>query len=203
MQVAQSWEQAYRRQVSDIQLREVYSQISQEVNGQRLSFDTTEQFFTRWLANRKIERKHASFQKYSGVLVRFLDSLGAKAKKDIMLVCAADVANYRNQIAARLKPSTANGHLKILRVAFEDAVRIFSNNPAVKSEFTFTNVLSKARGTRSAGMAGKVVNANTNALIENALIRLEGTDRIAQTSVGGRYEIFPLAANKYTVIAIP
>jgi integrase len=123
LKVAQSWEHAYRRQLNEIQLREAYSQISKEVNGQRLDFDTAQQFFDRWLENRRVERKPASYQKYNGVVVRFLKSLGAKAGKDLMLVSSADVTTYRNEIAARLKPSTANGHLKILRVAFEDAVR--------------------------------------------------------------------------------
>jgi integrase len=123
LQVSQNWEQAYRRQMSEIQLREAYSQISNEVNGQRLAFDTAEQFFKRWLENRKVERKHSSYQKYNGVMVRFLASLGVKAVRDLSLVSAADVTAYRNQIAERLKPATANGHLKILRVAFEDAVR--------------------------------------------------------------------------------
>jgi integrase len=143
--VAQSWEQSYRRQITDLQLREVYSQISAEVTGQRLDFDTADQFFRRWLENRKIERKHSSFQKYEAVVVRFLAAIGTKADKDLMLVSSADVTNYRNSLAQRLKPSTVNGHLKILRVAFEDAVREgrIAVNPAKQ-------VRTIQRGTASA-----------------------------------------------------
>ncbi len=124
LRIVTAWEDAYRRQLSEVQLREVYSQISKEINGTSLDFDTTKVFFDGWLRNKKVERKLTSYDKYEGVVRRFLHFLGTKIEKDLMLVSAKDISNYRNNLAeGGLKPATTNGHLKVLRVAFEDAFR--------------------------------------------------------------------------------
>lgn len=123
LRIAVSWEDAYRRQMNEVQLRDVYSQISQEVNGAPLDFETTGKFFQGWLKNKQVERKQASYVKYEGVVQRFLKFLGPKTDKDVMSISAKEVSSYRNSLAESLKPSTVNGHLKVLRVAFEDAFR--------------------------------------------------------------------------------
>lgn len=130
LRIATSWEDAYRRQLTEVQLRDAYGQISEEINGRRLNFETAEAFFNRWLSDKKIERKEASVEKYAGVIRRFLQFIGPKAKRDLMVVAADDITGYRNSLP--LKPGTVNSHLKVLRVALEDAVRAGAilQNPA-------------------------------------------------------------------------
>lgn len=123
LRITTSWEDAYRRQMNEVQLRDVYSQISQEVNGSPLDFETVGAFFQSWLKNKQVERKQASYAKYEGVVQRFLKFLGPKSDKDMMLISAKEVSAYRNSLAEGLKPSTVNSHLKVLRIAFEDAFR--------------------------------------------------------------------------------
>lgn len=90
---------------------------------------------------------------------------------------------------------------KDLLTMFEDAKRIFNNNAELKNEFTFVNVLTKARGTKMSGIIGKVINAELKASLAQVQISIRGTEKIASSDKEGRYEIAPLTANKYTVIA--
>jgi site-specific recombinase XerD len=86
----------------------------------------------RWVEKGKATLSSGTHSKYAGVLRQFLGSLKGKAKAELSLITVGDVAAFRDQLASRLSIGTANIALKIVRVAFSEAVRqgITVSNPA-------------------------------------------------------------------------
>ena len=84
---------------------------------------------------------------------------------------------------------------------FDDAKRIFNDTPELKNEFTFPNMLSKVRGNKPAGIAGKVTEADKKTVIDKVTITIKGTDKVASCNDKGRYEITSVTASKYTLVA--
>jgi hypothetical protein len=81
-----------------------------------------------------------------------------------------------------------------------DAQRVFSDSPDVAKQFIFTGLLAQVQGVKNAGINGKILNGSTGKALEKVTIRLIGSDKVAVTDKGGRYEITPLSMGKYTLI---
>jgi hypothetical protein len=98
------------------------------------------------------------------------------------------------------KISANNAIYEDLMSMFTDGVLMFSNDTALKEEFTFAATLSKIRGTKPAGLNGIVTDADTKEPIANVLIQLTDTELSATTNAKGAFEIYPLVAHKYSVV---
>ena len=94
-----------------------------------------------------------------------------------------------------------NAIYKDLISMFDDAKRIFNDTPELKNEFTFPNMLSKVRGNKLAGIIGKVTEADKKTIIKKVTITIKGTHKVASSNDKGRYEITPVTASKYVVVA--
>jgi len=103
-----------------------------ELSGQTLPHATTRAFLESWLEEKKESGAEQTYAEYKGVVTRFLEFLGARANQSLATLGAADVKNYRAQVAARVSAATTNKHLKILRTAFGRAVKeeYIRQNPA-------------------------------------------------------------------------
>src|SRR4029453_18491221 len=99
-----------------------------------LEQQTIRSWCEQWLAAKQIEAEASTHLRYKRVIDRFLDLLGAKAKRDLSALQATDIMRFRDREAKALSRSTANLSLKILRVCFGEAVRqgLLAVNPAVR-----------------------------------------------------------------------
>jgi integrase len=79
--------------------------------------------FQNWLSAREIETSAPTFDRYRGIVKRFLDFLGKAADRDIALLRAPEITAFRNAEAKELSVGSANLALKIVRMCCADAVR--------------------------------------------------------------------------------
>lgn len=102
------------------------------VNKEKLPGSSAHDYFHQWLTRKEIEADPATHQRYCGITGQFLEFLGHKANGDVSGVGQREVVGFRDQLISRLSPGTVNLSVKVLRVAFESAVRdgLIDSNPA-------------------------------------------------------------------------
>jgi integrase len=87
-----------------------------------------------WLQAKSIEAEQSTHARYRRIVDRFIDSISAKAKRDLSTLQPSDITRFRDREAKELSRPTANLSLKVLRVCFGEAVRqgLLAVNPAVR-----------------------------------------------------------------------
>ena len=86
-----------------------------------------------------------------------------------------------------------------LTAMLSDAQKVFRNDDLLKSQFTVAFLLSQTRGTKAAGVSGKVLIANTKTTIEGAQITIVELEKSVVTDAKGHYELSPVASGVYTL----
>jgi integrase len=84
---------------------------------------TVADFMESWLKRKELEAGEKTHSRYSTVAAQFIGHLGAKAKRDVTNVTAADITKFRDTLAKRVTTGTVNVSLKIIRSAFAQARR--------------------------------------------------------------------------------
>ncbi len=120
--MAQKFEAAYAMKLTEAQARKVVSDIYEGLHGEKLYHATTRKFLTDWLDTKKVEMSNGSYKRYKNAVDKLLVFLDERAERDIAYVHKRDISALRDKTAAGLSASTANTDLKILRVAFRQAV---------------------------------------------------------------------------------
>lgn len=120
--IAQKLEAAYRMKLTEAQARKVVSDIYEQLHGEQLYHATTRAFLTDWIASKKNETSIGTHKRYQNAIDKLIDFLGDRAERDIAYVHKRDITALRDKTASDLSVSTANTDLKILRVAFRQAV---------------------------------------------------------------------------------
>ncbi len=120
--MAQKFEAAYRMKLTEAQARKVVSDIFEQIHGEQLYHATVRKFLTDWMTNKKSETSPGTHKRYQNAVDKLLVFLGDRADRDIAYVHKRDLAALRDKTVAELSVSTANTDLKILRVAFHQAV---------------------------------------------------------------------------------
>lgn len=120
--IAQKFEAAYSMKLTEAQARKVVSDIYEELHGEQLYHATARKFLTDWLAGKQVEMSGGSHKRYKNAVDKLIEFLAERADRDIAYVHKRDITALRDKTAAELSPSTANTDLKILRVAFRQAV---------------------------------------------------------------------------------
>ena len=136
--IANSYEAAAKlaseSRLGETQARKVLADIYEITNSEPLKSSTTRDFLTKWPELKKDSLSHRTYQAYSQVARDFIQSLGPKGDRDISLITRADVAKYRDHVAALTSTATANKLLKYLRVGLGAAWKdgLLQDNPAAK-----------------------------------------------------------------------
>ncbi len=132
--MAQEWEDAACKRMTEGQARRVVNDIFELINGERLASATLAAFVNRWLERKRVESKPRTFEKYAIVARKFVAFLASRAGADIASITQAEIAAYRDDAASRLSIGTANGELKIIRSIFQQAHRdaLIDQNPAAR-----------------------------------------------------------------------
>ena len=100
-----------------------------------------------WLQAKEIEAERSTHDRYARIVERFIECIGAKAKRDLSTLQTSDVARFRDREAKELSRSTANLSMKVLRVCFTEAVRqgLLAVNPALRVKLLKSARESKRR----------------------------------------------------------
>jgi hypothetical protein len=122
MSMAQKFEAAYKMKLTEAQARKVVSDIYEQIHGEQLYHSTTRKFFGDWMANKKSETSPGTHKRYQNAVDKMLVFLGDRADRDVAYIHKRDLTALRDKTALDLSASTANTDLKILRVAFHQAV---------------------------------------------------------------------------------
>ena len=87
-----------------------------------------------WLEAKAIEAEQSTHDRYKRIVERFIECIGAKAKRDLSTLQPTDITRFRDREARELSRATANLSLKVLRVCFGEAVRqgLLAVNPGVR-----------------------------------------------------------------------
>lgn len=120
--MAQKFESAYRVKLTEAQARKVVSDIYEQLHGEQLYHATARKFLADWLVSKKPEMSPGSHKRYQNAVDKLVGFLGDRADRDIAYVHKRDITALRDKTAVDLSASTANTDLKILRVAFRQAV---------------------------------------------------------------------------------
>ena len=89
--------------------------------GQTMASASTRQCLENWLHLKKLEACHKTHRRYQVVVDELLKFLGAKADRDIAVLSAKELTNFRNDLAQRVSPGTVNISIKVIRAALNHA----------------------------------------------------------------------------------
>jgi integrase len=131
-QIAQKYELAYAIKLTEAQARKVISGVYEELHGEDLHHSTVREFFNEWLKNKAVETTSGTQKRYKNAAEKLIEFLAGRADRDIAYIHKRDITALRDKTAEDLTTSTANTDLKILRVAFRQAVAegLRLDNPA-------------------------------------------------------------------------
>ncbi len=124
-------------------LHRVFDEVLRLATGTGLGGKSVRSFLDGWLARTRGEIEPTTFSKYERVVKLFLESLGGLAAQDMALVKRDDITRFRDSEAARSSASTANGHLKVVRVFFGAAE---SDGLLVRNEARLVKLLKAKDG---------------------------------------------------------
>ena len=117
----------------EMRARELISEIVEHATGEPLRNYTAEEWLREWLQGKKTTKAEGTFLKYENAINGFVTSVGNRAKFNVNQIAPRDVLRWRDaQILDGKSPSTANDHVKIVRMAFTSARRqgFITHNPA-------------------------------------------------------------------------
>jgi integrase len=123
LQAANILESEARPGLSEKHARDLASRLFELLGGQRFAGKTVKAFVEEWAGRKEREVAASTARKYRDSANHFVKFLGPRALADISSITSAEVAAFRDHLAGRLSLGTANGNLKIIRVAFADALR--------------------------------------------------------------------------------
>ncbi len=125
--IANKFEDASREagagRFTESRARKAIADIFSIANPDPLPSTAADVFLHSWLKRKELEAGEKTHAKYVSVISQFRGRLGAKAKRDISSITAADITRFRDDLAKRVTVGTVNVALKILRSAFGQARR--------------------------------------------------------------------------------
>ena len=88
-----------------------------------------------------------------------------------------------------------------LMAMLADAQKALKDDKQAAKQFTLTFLLSQARGTKAAGISGKVTIGDTKTTLSGVKISILSRDESTVTDKNGRYNLSSIAAGFYTLQA--
>ncbi len=160
--IADQYEAAYKRTLTENQARRVISDIYKDIHGEHLLKVSIEDYFNTWLSRKEIENARSTFLSYQGTVKKFLTFLGPeKSSRDLSYLSKTEIVLFRDNVAEDLTATTANHHLKILRSALQHAWKdgLIQDNPAARVSTIKKKVRSTTRRGFTIGELKKVIAA--------------------------------------------
>lgn len=126
LQIALAAERASRKRMTADAARKLLSDVllSIDEDVSEMVIETLDGFLVRWMARKRKEVGQGTADRYLQILADFCEFAGVSAKQaPLANISSVLLARYRDAVAERYAPSTANLYFKILRNVFSDAAR--------------------------------------------------------------------------------
>jgi integrase len=122
--IAEHYEQAARLAGQGfLAERQVISEIYRLANREELPSHSVEEYLNAWVQRKKTEASPKTYQRYHGIVRRFLDWLGPKGKQNLQHLTSKDLVRYRDWIAPNQSGSSVNLVITVLKAALNQARR--------------------------------------------------------------------------------
>ena len=133
--------------MTESQTRRVISDLYAMVVGSNLPSSSVRKFLQNWLQRKRVEVEPVTFDRYENIVTQFEEFLGDRAEIDLAHLTKTDVTNFRNSLAARLSPATANLAIKVLRGALSSAKSdgLLNENVAERVKGVAANIENQRR----------------------------------------------------------
>jgi integrase len=122
-EIARHYELVAQKKLKPHKARETLSELYRQVYGETLPAASVRQFIKDWLAIKENETSPATYATYQKSTAKFLTFLGTDAERDIAEIRQTHVSSFRNSLAKKVAPGTANFDLKCIRMLFRAARR--------------------------------------------------------------------------------
>jgi integrase len=131
-EIARTYELTARRKMKPHKALETLREIIGKTYGEIVPTATVRKYVEGWLANKKNETETATYAAYKKSADKFLTHLGPDAEREIADIRQTHVSGFRNFLAKKVAPGTANDDLKRVKMLFRDARRdrYISEDPA-------------------------------------------------------------------------
>jgi integrase len=123
MEIARRYEQVAQHKLKPAKFRETLLELYREAYGAAVPKATVRQFAEEWLRVKRPEVAQSSWEKYQKSLDKFLTFLRHDTELDISLIARAHITAFRNDLAQKVAPATANVDLKTIKRLFREAKR--------------------------------------------------------------------------------
>jgi integrase len=123
MEIARRYEQVAQHKLKPAKFRETLLELYREAYGASVPKATVRQFAEEWLRVKRPEIAQSSWDKYRKSIDKFLTFLRHDAELDISLIARAHITGFRNDLAQKVAPATANVDLKTIKRLFRAAKR--------------------------------------------------------------------------------
>jgi integrase len=130
--IADAYEAATRKRRTAQQVREVITELHEEITGEKFPSQTFRYFAEAWLDRKQPEVSEATSVSYQKTVSKFTAFLLERADADITEITSDDILRFRNHEAKTLTPKTVNRYLKCLRMLFKAARqdKVITENPS-------------------------------------------------------------------------
>lgn len=130
--IAQQYELAVQKKRTLAQVKQVISDLHEQLSGEAVKTVSLTAFLGEWLAEKEAETKATTMQFYRSATKRFADFIGTKDNGDIFNISRALIVQYRRDLLKAMTPTSTNHHLKCIKMVFRAAKRtgIISEDPA-------------------------------------------------------------------------
>jgi len=109
--------------LAEVQARKVIGEIFEISNRKQLRTESIKDFFTRWLTAGEIEWGAKTFDRYSGIIKRFLEWLGPVVDLGIQHLDSVQIKEYRDHLAKKHSAGSVNTALAAIQAALSRAFR--------------------------------------------------------------------------------
>src|SRR6516162_6323688 len=132
LEIARHYELVAQRRLKPQRVRETLSELYHQIYGETIPSATVRQYVADWLAVKEHEAARASMAAYRKSTEKFLAYLGTASDVDIGEIRQTHILGFRNEMAKKLAPRTANFDLKCIKAIFRAARRdgYLLDNPA-------------------------------------------------------------------------
>jgi integrase len=105
------------------QARKIVSEIYEISNREVLASDSVAQFFTRWLESVKVESSPKTYQRYSGIVAKFIRWLGPRAEIGLTHLTSHDIVKFRDYLSGKHSPASVNLSLGCIQAGLSRAFK--------------------------------------------------------------------------------
>lgn len=130
--IAAKYEEAAQKRRTFVQVKQVISDLHEEITGETVKAISLRDFISDWLKEKEAETKPATMEFYRSATTRFADFIGTKDNGDIFNVSRPSVVQYRGELLETMSSTSTNHHLKCIKMLFRAAKKngIIAEDPA-------------------------------------------------------------------------